>query len=82
MINNDYYNSLTGVNKVLYRTSYNFEMEHCPGATPESAHAAGLDKIARMNKMSEEARKPQTYIDLSTGKTLRCTEAELMARFA
>ena len=79
---NDFIQTLSGVNKVLYKQSYNFHMEHVKGATPESAHLAGLDKLEKIRKISEEEAKPKTYVDLSTGKTFVCTEAELMARHA
>jgi hypothetical protein len=80
MINNDFYKSLSRVNQVLYKSSYDFHMQYHKGATPESAHAAGLDKLTKTGRLKEEMQKPQTYVDLSTGKTFISTEADLMAK--
>jgi len=79
---NEFFQTLTGINKVLYKTAYNFELKYAANATEESAHQAGLDKIKSVSKLSEELSKPQTYVDLSTGKRFRCTENELMAKHA
>ena len=81
-MNIEFLNTLTGINKVLYKTAYNFHMKYSTNATEESAHQAGLKEIKRIGKLSEELSKPQTYVDLSTGKRFTCTENELMARNA
>jgi hypothetical protein len=73
-------NTLTGINKVLYKTSYEFHMKYSKNATPESAHQAGLDKIESINELSKELDKPQTYVNVSTGERFTCTEAQLMSR--
>ena len=79
---NAFFQTLTGINKVLYKTSYEFHMKYSTDATEESAHQAVLKEIKRIGKISEELSKPQTYVDLSTGKRFTCTENELMARNA
>ena len=79
---NAFFLTLTGINKVFYKTAYNFELKYAANATEESAHQAGLKEIKRIGKLSEELSKPQTYVDLSTGKRFRCTENELMAKHA
>jgi hypothetical protein len=79
---NEFFQTLTGINKVLYKTAYNFELKYAANATEESAHQAGLKEIKRIGKLSEELSKPQTYVDLSTGKRFTCTENELMAKHA
>jgi len=79
---NAFFQTLTGVNKVLYKTSYEFHMKYSTNATEESAHQAGLDKIKSVSKLSEELSKPQTYVNLSTGKRFTCTENELMSKHA
>ena len=78
----EFLNTLSGINKVLYKTSYEFHMKYSNNATEESAHQAGLDKIKSVSKLSEEFDKPQTYVNLSTGKRFTCTENELMAKHA
>lgn len=79
---NEFFQTLTGINKVLYKSAYNFELKYAANATEESAHQAGLKEIKRIGKLSEELSKPQTYVDISTGKRFTCTENELMARNA
>jgi heterodisulfide reductase subunit B len=80
MINNEFYQSLSRVNQVLYKTSYEFHMKYHDDATPETAHAAGLDKLAKMNRLSEELSKPQAYVNVATGEKFYATEAEMMAK--
>jgi hypothetical protein len=75
-------NTLTGINKVLYKTSYQFHMNHSENPTHEAAHQAGLEKITNTEKMMKTFEKEQDYIDLSTGRRFRCTEAELMSKHA
>jgi hypothetical protein len=70
--------NLKGVDAVMYRTAYAFEMNHCNG-TPETAHAAGLKEIVRINKLREEESKPKMYVNLSTGRRFMATENELEA---
>ena len=77
---NEFFQTLTGINKVLYKTAYNFHMKYSTNATEESAHQAGLTEIKRISKLSEELDKPQTYVNLSTGKRFTCTENELMSK--
>jgi hypothetical protein len=74
--------TLSGINKVLYKTSYEFEMKYSENATPESAHQAGLAEIKRIEELSKEWEKPQTYVNVSTGERFTCTEAELMSKHA
>lgn len=81
-MNVEFLNTLSGINKVLYKTSYEFHMKYSNNATEESAHQEGLNKIKSVNKLREEFDKPQTYVDLSTGKRFRCTENELMSKHA
>jgi hypothetical protein len=81
-MNVEFLNTLSGINKVLYKTSYEFHMKYSANATEESAHQAGLDKIKSVSKLSEELDKPQTYVNLSTGKRFTCTENQLTAKYA
>jgi len=74
--------TLSGINKVLYKTSYEFEMKYAKNATHESAHQAGLDKIQSIKELRKELEKPQTYVNVSTGERFTCTEAELMSKHA
>jgi hypothetical protein len=75
---NAFFQTLTGVNKVLYKSSYEFHMKYSKNATEKSAHQEGLNKIKSVARLSEELSKPQTYVDISTGKRFTSTEAELM----
>jgi hypothetical protein len=70
---NSFFETLKGVEKVMYKTAYNFHMNHHKGATPESAHQAGLNELKRLGKLREEHSQPQTWVDLSTGKTFKAT---------
>jgi hypothetical protein len=79
---NQFFESLKGVEKVMYKTAYKFHMDYHQGATEQSAHEAGINELKRLGKLREEASKPQTYIDLSTGKKFKSTENDLMAQFA
>ena len=79
---NSYLETLKGVDKVLYKSAYEFEFKFVSGATEESAHQAGLDKLAQVNKMKEEASKPQIFVDLKTGKRFISTENDLEAMFS
>jgi hypothetical protein len=79
---NDFINTLTGIDKVLYRTSYEFELKYSPNATPESAHQAGLEKLKNTREMMAQFEGEQDYVDLSTGKRFRCTEAQLMSKYS
>lgn len=75
-------NTLTGINKVLYKTSYEFHMKYSENATAESAHQAGLNEIERINELSKEWDKPQTYVNVATGERFTCKEAQLMSKYA
>ena len=78
----NFLNSLTGIDKVLYKTTYELELKYGTNATHESAHQAGLDKIQSIKELSAEWEKPQTYVNVATGERFRCTEAELMSKHA
>ena len=75
-------NTLSGINKVLYKTSYEFHLKYSENATPESAHQAGLEKIANTEKMMKMLEGEQNYVDVSTGRRFKCTEAQLMSKHA
>lgn len=78
---NQFAESLSGTDKVLYQTSYDFQIKYCD-ATPEQAHQAGLEKIKQTKKLVDKMSKPQTYINLATGKKIKCTESQLIAKFS
>ena len=73
--------SLTRINQILYKAAYNFEIEHCNG-TSESAHEAGLKKIKSTENLKSQMSRPQTYVNLATGKTIKCTESQLISKFS
>ena len=70
---NSFFETLKGVEKVMYKSAYNFHMEYHEGATSESAHEAGINELKRLGKLRKEASKPQTWINLSTGKSFKAT---------
>ena len=70
---NSFFETLKGVEKVMYKSAYNFHTKYHEGATPESAHQAGLNELKRLGKLREEQSQPQTWVDLSTGKTFKAT---------
>lgn len=78
---NNFAETLKGVNKVLYKSAYEFELNFVKGATEESAHKAGLEKIEQVKKLSEEVSKPQVYVNLSTGEKFISTENDLEGMF-
>ena len=63
--------SLKGLAKTAYSTGYSFHMDCNPDSTEAEAHEAGLKEMARIADLREEARKPQTWVNLSTGKKFR-----------
>jgi hypothetical protein len=65
--------TLKGVEKVMYKSAYNFHTKYHEGATLESAHQAGLDELKRLGKLREENSQPQTWVNLKTGKTFKAT---------
>ena len=77
---NEFYNNLKGVEKVMYKTKFDFHMKYSTGATEDSAHTAGLKELERLGKLRKEMDQPQTYVDLSTGRKFRSTESELISR--
>lgn len=79
---NNFAETLKGVDKVMYKSAYNFHLQHIEGATEESAHEAGLKELERLEKLKEEASKPKVYVDLKTGKKFTSTENDLMGEFA
>lgn len=52
----DFRSTLRGTDKVLYTTTYEFHLKHVPGATEESAHCAGLEKLEGVKKLARATR--------------------------
>ena len=77
---NSFYDNLKGVEKVMYKTAFEFHLNYSAGATEDSAHTAGIKELERLRKMRKEMDQPQTYVDLSTGRKFRSTEAQLISR--
>lgn len=72
-MNETFLSTLTGVEKCLYKSAYQFHMDYHSGATEESAHQEGLGEIERIKNLMKQASKPQKMIDLRTGKTFYST---------
>ena len=53
---NSFFETLKGVEKVMYKSAYNFHTKYHEGATPESAHQAGLNELKRLGKYEEYER--------------------------
>lgn len=80
-MNLQFLQSLSRIDQILYKTSYDFEIKYCE-ATSEEAHQAGLKKIKKTKDLVQQLEKPQTYVDVSTGKTFKCTESQLISKFS
>jgi hypothetical protein len=65
--------SLSSTAKVAYSTGYSFHMDCYPNATESEAHQAGLDEMARIDRIRKTAKKPQTWVDITTGKKFKAT---------
>ena len=76
---NGFYDNLKGVERVMYKTAFNFHIKYHEGATEDTAHEAGIKELERLGKIRKEADQPQTYVDLSTGRKFRSTEADLIS---
>ena len=66
---NEFYGTLKGTEKVMYKMAYNFHKNHSKGATEESAHQAGLKEISRLVRLREDHAEPETWVDITTGET-------------
>jgi len=66
---NSFFETLKGVEKVMYKAAYNFHLKYHNGATEDTAHEAGINELKRLGKLREVHSQPQTWVDLSTGKT-------------
>jgi len=73
-MNEEFLNTLSPVNKLLYKTAFTFHMKHHVGATHEASHIAGLEKLESIGVLMEELSKPQLYVDLETGKKFYAIE--------
>jgi hypothetical protein len=67
----DFIKSLKSIERVMYKSSYDFHIKYFNDATPESAHEAGLKSINKLDRLRKEESKPKTMVDLSTGKTFK-----------
>jgi hypothetical protein len=65
---NVFYQNLKGVEKVMYKSAFNFHINNHKGATENSAHQAGLNELKRLGILREEHSKSEVWVDLSTGK--------------
>lgn len=72
-MNETFLSTLGGVDRLMYKSAYQFHMDYHNGATEETAHQAGLDELQRISKIKEQCSKPQKMIDLRTGRTFYST---------
>jgi hypothetical protein len=82
METNSFYNNLKGVERVMYKTAFNFHMKYSDGATEDTAHEAGVKELERLGRIRKESNQEQTYVDLSTGRKFRSTEAAIISHNA
>jgi hypothetical protein len=66
---NEFIQTLKGLDRVMYKYAYQFHLDYYEGATESTAHEAGVAEIKRIAKIKEKYAKPQTLVDLTTGKT-------------
>lgn len=65
---NAFCQNLKGVEKVMYKSAFNFHMRNHKGATEDTAHQAGLNELKRLGKLREEHSKPEVWVDITTGE--------------
>ena len=66
-MNIDFLNTLSGVDKVLYKSAYNFTEKYCNG-TPAECHAEGLKKIKDTHNLG---KKKENWVDITTGRKVK-----------
>lgn len=79
---NAFLETLKGVDKVLYKSAYEFEMNFVSGATEESAHQAGIKKLEQVQRLKEEVSKPKVFVNLKTGEKFISTENDIEGMFS
>ena len=65
--------------KVMAKAAYEFTLKYGDGGE-KAAYEKGLGEVDRLGMLREEAEKPQTFINLSTGERFVSTEREMMER--
>jgi len=78
-MNIKYLNSLSPVEKVLYKTSFNFQKKL--GKSDEVAHEKSVKSVNDTMGISS-SDEVIDYVDVFTGEKFSCTENEMMARNA
>ena len=63
----------------MSKKSYSFEKTDVRGQKIKNITA---NKLIQVGKLAAEAAKPQTYVDLRTGKKFTSTENDLMSMHA
>ena len=53
----NYFSTLNGREKILYKSHYDFELKY-GGGTPETAHAAGVKKVEDARKLVKKINFP------------------------
>ena len=66
--------------KIMARSAYNFSLEYTDNGE-KGAYETGLAEVGRLQSLRDEAEKPQTFVNLSTGERFVSTEAEMEAKF-
>ena len=67
----EFIKNLKSIEKVMYKSAYDFHIKYYKDATSESAHEEGIKALNKLNRLRKEASKPKTMVDLSTGKTFK-----------
>ena len=66
----EYMDTLSSQHKSFYKIGYTFEMEVTKDCTHEAAHQAGLNEVARIEKLRKNI-KPEVWVDLTTGRKFK-----------
>lgn len=66
-MNTDFLNTLSGVDKVLYKSAYEFKEKYGNG-TPEECHEEACKHIKNCRKL---ANKKEVWVDITTGRKVR-----------
>ena len=78
-MNKEYLNSVSPVEKVLYKASFNFQKKL--GKSDEVAHEKSVESVKSTMGIAN-ADEVIDYVDVFTGERFSCTENEMMARNA
>lgn len=60
-MNQEFFNTLSGAKKVIYKSTYQFHLQHSQNATHESAHQVAYNKIKNVEKLANKFHVDQPF---------------------